>query len=344
MQGADLRYVGAASLSWSQWQRDLAAYYAAPNYRPATRLKHQHAARALASYGEAATPGDVDALTIAKLCQGLAAKGDRPATINSVLRCVRAQVRLLLDRGIVERDPFAVRKFRVPEDEDDYENPPHLTLSELRGVLARADVEANPAAGKAAWGGRVWRARRRRALAYLLAYTGVRRGEALRLRVEAVHATPPVGDRLFAALPDCVGIVDIRGQTKTRASRQPVPLVEPARGVVLDWIGELAGRSPYVFPQARNPAKPWSNGAVGYRPTDDLRGLGERAGVRGVTPLALRHSWATHAETAWGLSELQIQRNLRHSNARTQRGYRHADLANICSFAARIRIYEPEAG
>ena len=59
----------------------------------------------------------------------------------------------------------------------------------------------------------------------------------------------------------------------------------------------------------------------------------------GVTFQLLRHSWATHAESLWGLSEPLIQRMLRHTTERTQRHYRHADLDNLrrgegISFAA----------
>src|SRR5262249_48814096 len=63
---------------------------------------------------------------------------------------------------------------------------------------------------------------------------------------------------------------------------------------------------------------------------DRVRRLGVRCGIEAMTLLSLRHSWATHAESAWGLSELQIQRVLRHTNTRTQKRYRHADLANLC--------------
>ena len=83
-----------------------------------------------------------------------------------------------------------------------------------------------------------------------------------------------------------------------------------------------------MFPNTYRTA-PWTGGSPGHKPLDRIKRLGQRAGAENFTILSLRHSWATMAETLWGLSDLQIMRILRHTNTRTQVGYRHADLPNL---------------
>jgi integrase len=80
----------------------------------------------------------------------------------------------------------------------------------------------------------------------------------------------------------------------------------------------------------------WKDGSPGTRPLDQMKGAGKRAGVAGFTFLSLRHSFATHAEGAWGLSPAQIQRCLRHTSLKTQWHYRHADLDNMRASAGGI--------
>lgn len=317
--------VDPRALTWQQWERDLCVYYAAPNFKPPTRKLHVAAARKLSRFAD--RPADIDALALSSLVSWLGDAGKAAATINSTLRSLRAQVRILLHAGVLDRDPFAVVRLKVRENPADYRRTRHLSLVEIERIFRQADIEANHAAGLAPWGSRIWRARRRRALLYLVACTGIRRGEALGLRIAAIH---------FPA--EGVAIIEITGETKTVASRQPVPLTEPGRSVIRAWIQELADRTPWLFPQSRDPQAPWRSGSSRYRPTEELKQLGRRAGVDGLTPLALRHSWATHAETAWGMTAEQIQRILRHTNLTTQKHYRHADLANIGVIAGQIHF------
>ena len=126
------------------------------------------------------------------------------------------------------------------------------------------------------------------------------------------------------------------GRAKTVNSCQSVPIPASAATVLEEWRAS-AGGGDFVFRQMEQD-RPWNCAQPGYRPTDQLRMLGERADVPGLTLLSLRHSWATHAESAWGLTEAQIQRVLRHTNPRTQRGYRHADMNNLRKLSDDIRF------
>jgi hypothetical protein len=94
----------------------------------------------------------------------------------------------------------------------------------------------------------------------------------------------------------------------------PMPAANP------DGKRELCWLVPNVFRVG-----PWTGGSPGHKPLDRVKALAARAGVKGFTLLSLRHTFATLAEGMWGLTELQIQRQLRHTNVKTQRSYRHAD-------------------
>jgi integrase len=246
------------------------------------------------------------------------------------------------------------------------------SLDELAHVLRVAQSEADRKAG---WAG--WRAGRLMALTAVVAYTGMRKSEALHLRVE---------DLDFAT-----GMVQLVSRSgfayKTEASAQPLPLPPALVRILRAWVPRLGefhpgietdsghqyhsvlnirGRRPrtpdYLPPSvpravpkpglATDPGwlipnvyrtGPWVGGSPGHDPLDQLQALGRRAGVPGLTFQSLRHSWATHAESAWGLTDGQIQRILRHTNTRTQWHYRHAERNNLRAIAEGISFDGPEA-
>ena len=211
--------------------------------------------------------------------------------------------------------------------------------------LARRDIFVKPAGS---WS--QWRARRTYALIATVAYTGLRTGEAQHLRVEDLD----LAGRM-------ISVVARRGcELKTEAAAALVPMPDALAAILAEWMPFLAlptnasdpaevnapmpkwnkagKRDPgWVFPNAFR-SGPWVGGSHGYRPIDRIRRLGERCGIEGLTFKSLRHSLATHLESRFGCSDLVIQRILRHTSTRTQRHYRHADVANLRDAVKDIRF------
>lgn len=297
--------------TWMQFQTELEALYSPPLRAKATLAKHLQTLREIQNVAE--NPADVDVVAISRFVRALLLRV-APTTVNSLLRALRTQVHYLLAQGYLDRNPFAVRSFFVREP---IREKKHLEVAEVQRLLDQADREVDELDGR-----NLWNAKRLRSLIYLILYTGLRAGEALHLRIEDCH----IADRV-------VWIKDSEDwQTKTAASRQPVPLPEVAAEVLGSWIKVIDG-STFVF-KCLSKDRPWLYGSVARRPCGQVKLLGQRAGVNGVTLLRLRHTWSTHAESLWGLSGPQIARILRHTNIQTQNHYRHADLPNLKELVA----------
>jgi integrase len=162
-----------------------------------------------------------------------------------------------------------------------------------------------------------WPGRRLFTLASLVALTGLRRDEALYAQLDDLDLS--------------TGIFRVMGhrRLKTPESAAPVPLCAELREVLAAWLPEAG--PVWLFPGLER-VGPWTGGMPGRKPLDRLKQAGKAAGVDHLTFQSLRHSWATHAETAWGLSDAMITRVLRHTTGRTSREhYRHADLVNLAT-------------
>lgn len=234
-------------------------------------------------------------------------------TLIGELGYVRAICSFAVEEGMLGRHPFNSRRLRVRPE------PPagktHHSLAEIARVLGHLERES------AAWkGGRLY------AAASTVAYTGLRRSEALYLRLEDLD--------LAAGLLWVTPTKERR--LKTEASAQPVPVPEGLAEVLKAWTPRVTPGT-WLFPTVRRSGA-WANGSCGSRPVDALKAAGRAVGVEGLTWLSLRHSWATHAETAWGLPEAGIQRVLRHTTPLTQRHYRHADAENLRGLASAVRF------
>jgi integrase len=300
-------------LGYSDFTARVLALYAAPLRAHAT-LTTMHHVLDLLGRQELLTTADLTTTTIAAYI----VRRSSEVCINTIdgeLGYLAAACAIAVEEGWLARNPFDSRRLRVRTEEPTL--PQHHPLANLVKVLGWLR-------GRAERDG--WPHDRLYVAASVAAYTGLRRDEVLRLRVEDVD--------LSVGILCVVAKRQTRGQLKTPESAAPVP-IPPALGEVLArWLPLC--QSEWLVPN-RSRTGPWTGGNPGTKPLDRLKQAGQAVGVPGLTWLSLRHSWATHAEV-WGLGEAEIQRVLRHTRPLTQRRYRHADLANLRAIGARVRI------
>ena len=124
-----------------------------------------------------------------------------------------------------------------------------------------------------------WSGSRLYTLACAIAYTGLRRDEALTLQVQDVDLT--------------AGLLTVsdRQQRKTEASAAAVPIPPELGDVLRVWLPRCG--CAWVFPGVRRQG-PWTGGKCGERACDRIRQAGQEVGVAGLTLLSLRHAFATH--------------------------------------------------
>jgi integrase len=303
---------------WGRFADEVLRLYAPPMRRRGTRDKTRQVLREFGAH--CPTTAELTELAIA---DWIAAHAHRAAaTVDGLLRHLSAICTYGAHRGYL-RDPFDFRTVSswLPEDELDAEPfRRHRTAEEVRRVLALADDEARLGP---------WEARRLRAAVYLLAYTGAGKAEVLGLRM--------------ADLDPAAATLSIRSHTRRRLKRGAraavLPLAPPAAEALAGWLPEVLARFPgcaFAFPHKRGDG-PWLQGRPGHRPLDQVRALGERAGVAGLTIVAFRHTTATLLEAA-GVSELIIQRILRHARRETQLWYRNPDLPAMREAVGRLRF------
>jgi integrase len=239
------------------------------------------------------------------------------ATLEGLLRHLAAACTYGASQGYLN-NPFNYRpvsSWFAPDELDEAEEfKRHRSAAEIRAILAQADLEAQ--------GGR-WEALRLRAAVYCWAFTGAGKAEVLGLRMTDVDLV----DRVIRIKSHS------RRRLKTRARAAQLPIAWPLAEALASWL-PYSGCE-WVFPHKLRTG-PWLTGRPGHRPLDQVRSLGERAGISGLTILAFRHSIGTLSE-GWGIGELMLQRILRHSSRRTQWAYRHQDLDQLHDAAERIR-------
>jgi integrase len=299
-------------LTFAEFSSSVLALYGPPMRRKATRAKMVQVLAEFAPFCR--RPRDLTPTAIAGWIA--AHPGRRPSTVASLLRSLRAACYYGAKVGDLKVNPFDFRSPREWVDWDAPELPPPVHSA---AVIARVLSLANREALRGPW-----RSARLRALVYTAAYTGARKRELLGLAVADVD--------LEAGLIR-IGTNARRG-LKTRASRACLPIPAPLAAVLREWL-PLAG-SAWVFPGIRRSA-PWLEGPAGGKALDELKALGIRAGVRGLTFQSFRHTFASLAET-WGFSELALQRQLRHSSPFTQRGYRHELPELLRAAGERVRF------
>jgi integrase len=265
--------------------------------------------RDLAAVGVTA-PRDLTVVTIAALVSSYHASGLGANSIIGHLGYVRSVCNYAKHAGYLDRSPFDARRAWVRREPVSAARSRHLTQADVVRLLAALSTTCDD-----------WHHHRLYALVALVAYTGLRKMEALTLHVEDVD------------LARGIVLVQARRRLKTVASAAPVPIPPELHQVLDRWLPRCG--CAWLIPGARRRG-PWLSGSLGDRPLDQLQATAASVGLEHVTFLALRHTWATQAESSWGLSELQIQRVLRHTTPLTQRHYRHADLTNLRAIASRV--------
>lgn len=286
---------------WAAFRGEILDLYQPPSRARNTWLKVRQVLDLLEEIG-ARRPADLTPQLIARFVQ---MPGRSPNTIRGLLGYIRAICNYAVFRGVLDRSPFEFRRQWIRAAEP--RPPRHLTADEVGRLLAHLEAD------RASWtGGRI------HALIATLAYTGLRRNEALYLQTEDVEG-------------GCIWI-RARRRLKTAAAAAPVPMPGVLAEILADWTPRSGCQ--WLFPNVTR-SNAWTGGNPQDRPLGRIAAAGLAVGIKGLTFQTFRHTWATQAE-AWGLSELMVQRVLRHSRPTTQRHYRHADLDNLRSAVATI--------
>lgn len=296
-----------AGLPWGDFATEVLSVYSAAR-APLTRSKMRQVLRIFGSLPTVRSVADLTPGNVAEFKRAVAV-GRAPATVAGLISYLSAAASYAVSRGYLWSSPFAaVRDWGTgsePIDEEDQAEAGHHPIEAIGRVLDHL------AGNRGSWKGH-----RLYALACVVAFTGLRKREALCLKVADV-------DLEARAIH-----VRRRRRLKRPTAAAPVPVPDVLAEVLSGWLPRVG--SEWLIPKLDR-SGPWLHGGPGGRPLDRLVAAAEEAGVPGFTFQSLRHSWATHAESAWGLSELVVQRVLRHTTTRTQKLYRKADLANLAS-------------
>jgi integrase len=265
-------------------------------------------AQVLREIGELPKVKSTGDLTIGTVARYVNSKRDQnPNTVLGLLSYLRAACGIAKGSGWIKVNPFDVRKDWIRGCKKKKKR--HHSLIEIERVFSHLEQDLS-----------TWQGHRLYALFATVAYTGLRRGEALHLQTHDIDHDEGV----LWLVPGR----KLRFKTKEGDEDDtPVACPDVLLEVLKSW--QKRNGSIWLFPGLRG-TSPWTGGMPGKKPLDELKAAGKDCGIDGLTFQSLRHSWATHAESAWCLPGAVIQRNLRHTTERTSREhYRHADLANL---------------
>lgn len=265
-------------------------------------------------------------------------------TTRSHLRCLSAICTIALHNGWIRRDPFDLHSVRDRVRGDARPRPPrrqyHRTPDEIRRVL---ELSAREAAGGA------WEAMRLWAYVHALFLTGARAGEIQHLLAANVDHRRGI---VTIEPVECPG----RGgrtkwwRPKTVGSSAALPAGPRLLDVLAAWerVRLFPGRQPrYRIPIRRDcpflfPGKslvgPWTSGGPGVRPLDQVRALGERAGIKDLVNKSARKSVGTHAKTI-GLGGLERKALFRHADEATGDYYDEEAVESLRPAVCKIERY-----
>ncbi len=246
-----------------------------------------------------------------------------PQTVRALLRYVRTACNIAIDSGRLRISPFRRNGIGKLVRVGRPKGRRHLSRADIRTLLdyLAAQVEATR-------GWRQWKWRRLLALVALIAYTGLRRNEALMIHV----ADTDLGGRMLYVQPRA----DNRLKTERSAASVPLP---PALVPYLEaWLAhrndappgfKMPAEVPWMYPACRRRG-PWKDGAVGDKPLCQLKAAAKAAGIGGdVNWQMLRRSLATHLRTHFRIGRDLTSQILRHSEAVDDAFYLEDDADNL---------------
>lgn len=243
-------------------------------------------------------PDEVEPLVLRRYLAALGQRGYARASLQRKSSSVRRLFAVLVDRGLVAHDPAG----RLATPRGQRALPRALRPREVAALLTAPDPD--DALGQ-----------RDRGLLELLYGSGARVGEAVGLDLDALDLAR--------------GAVWLHGKGD---KRRRVPLGEPACEALERWVA--GGRGEVLARAGRTDAEPaLLLGARGRRLSDrEARSVVERAaaaaGLRGVTPHTLRHSYATHLLEG-GADVRSVQELLGHVALNTTQTYTHVTREHL---------------
>jgi integrase len=316
-------------ITWNAFEKKyLATFY--PGYDLAPKERKEAATKwgksfasmrserlALGNFGRLLKPDWLHEITTAdreKFVNDRLAEVPSPASVDADLRVLRTVFNVAEEwkHRPEHSNPFAgrgkstvgSRRRRQKTREAPTDKAKHYTFEEVQAILKQATAEAS-----------TWPTKRLRALVYFVAYTGCRINEAVHLEWQDLDLERGIAWLFFK----------VENDLKTEGSQAPFGLPDKLIEVLKDW--EKDKTCNWVFPNSDK--RPWKTGGPGYRPFDQIKTLGERAGVQNANWKRFRHALTVHGKGRFGMTKEQVQAQLRHTTVETQRNYDHDDLANL---------------
>lgn len=298
---------------------EIMGLYRAPVVARETTRKMMYTLNQLGACG-ASTTAD---LTVTLVAEFLSRRrpDESPYTTYGYLSVIRTICTFAETSCYLRVSPFRLRGLskwiRLPRIEEKQ----HMSRQEIRALLDFGQRRVDTLKGWAQF-----RARRDLIVWAIIAFTGLRRDECLRLYVEDIDMNA------------CVIWLHSRGKRfKTAASEAPVPMPKALLPYVTSWLAHrmdapfgypIPEECPHLIPNISRRG-PWAIGKHGTRAQDRFKAAAASLGITGASLSHLRKSWATHAEF-FRLGPALIQRVLRHTNVSTsERFYRKADIPNL---------------
>ena len=265
------------------------------------------------------TPAELDHLNARAFLADLSRQGHAKSSAARKLSAIRAFGRYLRDEGVLEGDPAALvgtprREIRIPK---------HLAVDEMSNLLEAPDTAAPLG-------------RRDKAILELFYASGLRLSELVGLDVEDTNLSARV----------------VRVLGKGRKERI-VPFNQTAAEAIRAWLREREGlrrassqSQTRATPASKAAAKSatlrargrvrealflnYQGGRLSTRSVDNIvrRYVRESATRQGISPHALRHSFATHLLEA-GADLRAIQELLGHARLSTTQRYTHVNAAQL---------------
>ena len=260
------------------------------------------------------SPGALDRHTIRSFLAVQHARGQTRATAARKLAAIRTFLRYLRREGIIESDPGAL----VAAPKREVRMPTHLSEAEMRALLE------SPGAGDPL-------GRRDRAMLELFYASGLRLSELAGLDLEDVNLHARMvrvlgkGGRQRLVPFNPTAAAAIRTYLRDReALRRGAAAAPPGRLERVVRRPRAAGREP-LFVNYRGTR-------LSVRSIDRIvrRWVGACSTRLGISPHALRHSFATHLLQR-GADLRTIQELLGHARLSTTQRYTHVDAAQLIS-------------